>query len=62
MGIRYYVSCPDCRTRMRRTGPKREVARTVNGEPLYAREYECSGCGAFFVYDVSKAFFHRGKL
>ena len=40
---RCYLRCPECGTRMFRTGEK--VEDTPDGI-----EYKCPGCGGFFVY------------
>lgn len=46
---RYYLHCPECGTRMIRTGEE------VEGAPD-SREYKCPGCGSFFAYsEQSKA-------
>ena len=39
--VKYYRHCPTCRKRMRRTGNKVKVGETLEGYPLYEREYEC---------------------
>jgi Zn-finger nucleic acid-binding protein len=59
---RWYLSCPDCHVRMKRTGKKSEVGRTIDGEPVYCYEFECPRCRGIFVFDVMRNFMRRGSL
>jgi len=58
----YYVSCPDCRTRMKRTGKKQKEQEALSGDWLYQREYKCGDCGRFFVYSELKNWISKGPL
>lgn len=57
-----YHSCPDCRTRMKRTGKKENDTQTLNGGWLYIREYECPSCGSIWVFDENHGLFTRGRI
>ena len=59
---RYYLNCPECRTRMIRTGEKVEENYDINGLPIYRREYKCPGCGRFFIYSEDGNFFTPGRF
>ena len=59
---KYYLSCPNCKARLRRTGKKKKEERTLNGSWLYIREYECPKCGLLWTYSESRAFFYPGGL
>lgn len=66
MAKRYYLFCPQCRKRMRRTGRKELVHgadlhkgyHQGTGRPvyekirLYDREYECPNCGSTYWHDA----------
>jgi uncharacterized protein with PIN domain len=53
---KYYLHCPDCRTRMKRTGNKEIEHYSVDRppRPIYRREMECPGCGRVREYSESK--------
>ena len=59
---RYYVSCPDCRTRMVRTGKKIKEDRSLDGIWIYKREYECPGCRLVIGYSESRNCFYRSGV
>ena len=62
---RFYVHCPNCHTRMVRTGKKEEVGtgsdfgRKIK---LYEREYECPNCERVWVYDEVRNWIRVGSL
>jgi len=60
--MKYYSHCPDCRTRMKRTGKNQREAPTREGRWIYAREYECPKCGSIWVYSEYYNSFRRGNL
>jgi uncharacterized Zn finger protein len=47
--VRYYLSCPICTARLKRTGEKEKEIRR-KGKWNYLRIYECSKCGTFWEY------------
>ena len=57
MKKKYYLHCPNCNTRMRRTGRKEE-----EHYGLYLREYECPGCGRLWTYSEYRNMFYMGGL
>jgi len=63
--MRYYAHCPECRTRMVRTGQKRWVAEGSNygrKVDLYEWEYECPNCGKYWLYNVARNWFTPGSF
>ena len=62
MPRRYYVACPDCRTRMVRTGRRTGQQRSREGRMLYTREYQCPGCARVRLYSESSSLFVSGEL
>lgn len=70
MKRKYYLSCLNCRARMRRTGKKNLVYKADRyqgknldtGRPvyerirLYDREYECLNCESTFWYNEERNF------
>jgi phage terminase large subunit GpA-like protein len=59
---RYYVSCPDCRTRMVRTGKKVKEYRSLYETWVYKREYKCPGCSLVIGYSESRNCFYRSGV
>jgi len=59
---KYYMSCPDCRTRMRRTGKKVRETKSIEGNWIYEREYECPNCGKIWAYSEYRNLFTPGPL
>ena len=59
---RYYVACPNCRTRMARTGKKTKEYRSLNDIWFYKREFECLGCGLVLAYSESRDLIIRGRF
>jgi len=51
---RYYITCPDCYTRMVRTGKNLVEKIGMNDEKIYSREYYCSNCGLIISYSESR--------
>ena len=47
---KYYMACPNCRTRMVRTGKKIKEDRSLDGIWTYKREYQCPGCSLIIGY------------
>jgi len=50
MKKKYYIRCPNCGARMRRTGVK-EITYESGNTKLYKREYKCPNCESYWVYD-----------
>ena len=57
-----YINCPDCQTRMIRTGKKEREHRSLDGNWIYKREYECKRCGKVIIYSESGNFIIHGSL
>ncbi len=56
MRKKYYLHCPDCKTRMIKTGEK--AARySVGDVTLNVREYKCPYCTQYFLYDETRNLF-----
>ncbi len=51
---RHYITCSDCHTRMARTGKKEKECRSLEGQWLCKREYECNKCGKIMIYWESR--------
>lgn len=62
MMSKHYEHCPDCHTRMVRTGQKTKETQTLDGGWLYTREYECNGCGKCWLYNEARNLFYRGRI
>jgi len=58
---RYYMTCPDCHTRMVRTGKKEKEYR-IEGQLVYRREYGCKNCGTTRIHSESRNYFVEGSL
>lgn len=58
---RRYITCPDCRSRMVRTGKKEKEFRS-EGQWVYIREYECKNCGTTRIHSESKDYLIQGSL
>jgi len=54
MANKYYLACPDCRKRMRRTGKKEKEHQDLDGRWIYRREYECPSCGLTIGYSENR--------
>jgi predicted RNA-binding Zn-ribbon protein involved in translation (DUF1610 family) len=54
---KYYMSCPNCGIRMRRTGEKAEEEYGC-----YRREYECPNCGRFWIYSEYRNLIIPGRF
>lgn len=55
MASTYFISCPNCRKRMRRTG-KKEVLYDTGSVKVYEREYKCPSCDRMWIYNESRNF------
>jgi acetone carboxylase gamma subunit len=43
---------------MRMTGKQEKEIKTIDGEWLYDREYECPKCGRLWWFSVNRNLFH----
>lgn len=59
---KYYLICPECKTRLRRTGKKRKEEQTLEGSWLYLREYECPKCNVLWTYSELRSLYQKGQL
>ncbi len=59
---RHYITCPDCHTRMARTGNKEKEYPDAEGYWLYKREYECKNCGTLMIFWESRDLLFPGSL
>lgn len=53
---RFYLSCPYCRTRARRTG---RIIHDDPYPPFDVIEYECPGCWYACLHDTARNFYIR---
>lgn len=59
---RHYITCPDCNTRMVRTGNKEKEYLSLDDRWLYKREYECKNCGEVMIHWESRNLTFPGSL
>ena len=50
MQTKYYMSCPYCGTRLRRTGVKEREVKAIDDSWLFRIEFECPKCGKLWDY------------
>ena len=57
--MRHYIHCPNCHTRMVRTGKKEQVATATDVTKVYKRQYKCPACSRLWVYDEVRNWFEE---